>query len=244
MPGTESKPGQPGKKLKPAAVKPDKAAVASLDALAPDKLVLFLDRLQAEKTAREDKLIAEGKAVRLIATRFEGESIEDGRERALACHGPLHDVTAVFADYLILFEGGPMPYRGSDPTILYERPAPDLPTSNAPDNNRQPQHRSVPSGRKLERVLVEHDGSVHEDWFYLTADNVIQLCNVAGTPYREDDLKHRISASTDDPDRIAKILLRRKVMGRPSDFGRPLPAATAAGWVPMRSYNGLTDSDE
>jgi hypothetical protein len=136
-----------------------------------------------------------------------------------------------------------MPYRGSDPTISNEKPASDLPTSHEPERHDQhsPQQRSIPSGRKLERVLIEHDGSVHEDWFYLTADNVIQLCNVAGTPYREGDLKHRISASTDDPDRIAKILLRRKVMGRQTDFGRPLPPATAAGWVPMRSYNGLTD---
>jgi hypothetical protein len=92
-------PSQPhpasAKQVKPVAAKPDKAAATSIDALAPDKRALFLDRLQQEKRAREDKLIAEGKTVRLIATRFEGETIEDGRERALACHGPLHDVTPV-----------------------------------------------------------------------------------------------------------------------------------------------------
>jgi hypothetical protein len=31
-----------------------------------------------------------------------------------------------------------------------------------------------------------------------------------------------ISASTDDPERIAKILLRRKVMGRDDGFSGPL----------------------
>jgi hypothetical protein len=63
---------------------------------------------------------------------------------------------------------------------------------------------------------------VHEDWFFLTSDNVIQLCNVAGVAYPDEDLKHRISASTVDPDRIAKILLRRKIMGRDDGFNSKL----------------------
>jgi hypothetical protein len=51
---------------------------------------------------------------------------------------------------------------------------------------------------------------------------------------------------TDDSDIVAKVLLHRKL--RPTnndDFGRKLPPIMAfEGWLPRRSYNGLTDTDE
>jgi hypothetical protein len=185
--------------------------------LPPDKLAAFVARLEAEKETRIQRLIDEGKAVRILAHKFEDESDGFAQQRALAQHPPPDGEVPIFDLHLIKYAGGPL--SPSEP-----RPF-DCDTARKPESERWHGHQYSPPrapGPPPQPVRIDHDGGIVEGWFTLSSDNVVQLCNMFGSPEPGEDPRHRISASNDFPDRVAKILLRRKVMGRDDGFGREI----------------------
>jgi hypothetical protein len=214
-------------KQKPA----DKLKAGRADALAdlpPEKLQAFVERLEAEKEARIQRLVDEGKAMRIPALWFFHDEIKGAAEaRARMQHvAALQGKIAIFETFPIEYVGSGMSRRPKgygDDNIDFGVPKERYP----PSRSRTPEVASAGvlstrEGPPPQPVRIEHDGGIVEGWFTLSSDNIVQLTNMFGSPEHGEDLRHRISASNDDPDRIAKILLRRKVVGRDDGFSREM----------------------
>jgi hypothetical protein len=169
--------------------------------LPPDKLAAFVARLEEEQAARTTAKVEAGEAVRIQVLQINREDIGAARQRALMQHGPLEGKVPVF-DVVGLITG-----VDRDPGGIKAQGSYDFSTSPSYEASAEQAHpgsRPIAgknaAGPPPQRVLIDHDGGIVEGWFTLSADNVVQLCNMFGSPEPGEDrvtgFRHQTTTQT------------------------------------------------